>query len=377
MKKILLLGIILMAGLCCVRVYGQETKPQGYGSLSDYDFNEIDDIIDEYSSEFDFDEMVQSFFNGDINGSLELLGSSILNYLFGELSAQKKIIIKIIVIGVAAAVFTNIAGTLMSGGLSETGFYVTYIMLIGTLTAGYIMAATVVKNALNALITLMDAVTPVYVLSLGFASGGTSATGFYQIIVMVITIIENVLLKIIIPTIYIFMIIGLINNFTEGGIFTKALELMKTVIEWVLKALMSVVIGINIVQSLISPVMNSIRTTALGKAVSAIPGVGGVLTSVSGIILGSGTLIKNAIGMASMVAIVVVSFIPVIKTVIMSLSYKAAGAVLEPISDKRIINAVNGIYESIILLTKTLLYAVVFFLLTVAIICSSTNWNAG
>ena len=53
--------------------------------------------------------------------------------------------------------------------------------------------------------------------------------------------------------------------------------------------------------------------------------------------------------------------------------YKVTAAVTEPVSDKRISNAVNGIYESIVLLAKTLLYGVVFFLLTMAIVCYSTN----
>ena len=77
--------------------------------------------------------------------------------------------------------------------------------------------------------------------------------------------------------------------------------------------------------------------------------------------------------MASMIAVIVLCFIPVIKAVAMSIGYKFAGAMLEPVSDKRISNAVNGIYESIVLLAKTLLYGVVFFLLTMAIVCYSTN----
>ncbi len=61
---------------------------------------------------------------------------------------------------------------------------------------------------------------------------------------------------------------------------------------------------------------------------------------------------------------------------IISIGYKAAGAILEPVSDKRIVGAVNGLYESTVLLAKILLYAVVFFLLTLAIICNATNHNA-
>ena len=71
--------------------------------------------------------------------------------------------------------------------------------------------------------------------------------------------------------------------------------------------------------------------------------------------------------------IVVIVFVPVVKTTIISLCYKASGAVLEPISDKRVVNAINGVYESTVLLARVLLYAVAFFVLSIAIVCSSTN----
>ena len=50
-----------------------------------------------------------------------------------------------------------------------------------------------------------------------------------------------------------------------------------------------------------------IKTSTMGKAVGLIPGIGNALGSMSNVILGSGTLIKNSIGMAAMIAIIVVS----------------------------------------------------------------------
>ncbi len=72
------------------------------------------------------------------------------------------------------------------------------------------------------------------------------------------------------------MVTNLINNVTEGNLLTKVMELIKTAVEWILKALMSLVIGINIIQSMISPIVDTVKTSSFGKAASMIPGVGGV-----------------------------------------------------------------------------------------------------
>lgn len=352
-----------------------DTKEDTPGDLDYYNFSDIDDIVGQ-ESDFDFEKTVGKFMSGDVNGSLTELGHAITDVLVGELSAQKGVIFRIIIVGIIAALFTNIATAFLSNDISGTGFYITFIMLMCLLTAGYAVTAAMVSAALDRLLELMEAVVPVYVLSLGFASGTASASAFYQVITIVIVLIQHLLKGFILPLVYIYMVTNLINNVTEGNQLTKVMELIKTAVEWILKALMSLVIGINIIQSMISPIVDTVKTSSFGKAASMIPGVGGVLTSVSGILLGSGTLIKNAIGMASMVAIVAVCFTPVIKAVIISIGYKAAGAILEPVSDKRIVGAVNGLYESTVLLAKILLYAVVFFLLTLAIICNATNHNA-
>lgn len=376
MKKIIITIIICGAvGIIIfpVKSYGSDNGEYGPDSIDYYDFSQIDEVMKD--DKFDFSGVVRQFFSGDVDTSLTSIGQSILDALFSELSAQRELIIKVIIIGVIAALLTNIATAFLSGNISETGFYIAFMLLMGTLMAGYVITANLVMEAMDRLLEFMEAVVPVYTLSVGFSTGQASAAAFYEVISIVIVLIQKLLKDFILPMIYIYMIFNFINNIIEGNIFTRICELLKTVIEWMLKALLSCVIGINIIQSMINPVMDTIKTSALGKAASVIPGVGSVLTSVSGLVLSSGTLIKNSIGMASMVAVIVLCFVPVVKVVAISIGYKFAGAVLEPVSDKRIVNSINGIYESMVLLAKTLLYGVVFFLLTMAIICYSTNQN--
>lgn len=374
MKKIILVYVLIGLMFIPAVVYGgEEDDPT---DMSYYDYSEITQITQsEGLTELDFEELVSNFVQGDVNTALEKMGESILDTLFSELSAQKAVIVKILSIGMIAAIFSNIAGVFAAGNISETGFYITFTALMGVMVAGYHIAADMVYDALDKLIELMGAIVPVYVLSVGFASGQSSAAGFYQVVALIIIFVEKILQTVIIPLIYIYMITGLMNNIINGTYLTKACELIKSMVNWILKALLSVVVGMNVIQGLINPVVDSLKTSSFGKTVSLIPGIGRALSSMSGIILGSGTLIKNSIGMASMIAIIAVAFGPVIKAVIMSVAYKGAGALMEPVSDKRVVNSLSGIYESMEMLAKTLLYAVVFFLLSIAIVCGTTNQN--
>ncbi len=369
MKKILIF-IVLFIFMCPLTVLGEETDPS---SVDYYDYSGIDELTG--SESFNFEEVVNMFVNGESDKALESIGNGIVDVFFSELSSQKTVLIKILSIGVIAAVFSNLSTSFSNGNVADTGFYLTFTAILGMLVAGYALAASLVTKALEQLLELMEAIVPVYVLSLGFAAGQTTATGVYQIIVLVIVLIQKIILTVVIPMIYMYMIFGLLNNIVSGSFLTKACELIKSIVNWILKALLSVIIGLNVIQGLINPVVDKVKASALGKTAGMIPGIGNTLSSMSEIILGSGALIKNSIGMAAVVAIIIVSFAPVVKVTIMSIAYKAAGAVLEPISDKRVVNSVSGIYDSMALLGKTLLYGVVFFILTIAIVCSTTNHN--
>ena len=347
-----LLGVFLVLIFPSV-AYGKED----YSDISDYDFSDIQEILDEEEG-IDFEETVKQLMKGEGGTGI---GELIVNTAFYELQKEKDVIIKVLLIGLAAAMFSNISGAVLNGKISETGFYITYLSLVLALTAGYGVIASMVTKTMELLTELMGAIVPVYVVSIGFSTGSNSAEAFYRVIIIVITLIENVLIRVIIPMIYVYMIANIINNMADGKMFTKTCELIKTIVDWLLKGMLSFVIGINLIRSLINPIVDSIKMGTFGKVLS-------------GIVLASGTLIKNAIGIGGVIAIISICFVPVIKALIVSLGYKLAGAVLEPVSDKRVVNSVNSIYVSIVMLMKTLLYAIVFFLLTIAIICSSTNY---
>lgn len=372
MKKILVTAIVFLGIFSCMVSADENMGEPGY-----YDFSEIEEFLDENGSDFSFTETVKEFYDGNSDAGFMNIGNALISGITGEFVAQKSMLFKIIAIGIVAALMTNITSVFLTGEISETGFYVVFMLLLNSLLAGYVAFVVMINKAMSLLIDAVNVMVPVYVLSLGFASGASGATAFYGLISMVIAIIENLIKGFVIPLINIFLLVGFINNVSDGKFLSRTYELIKSLVQWMLKALLSVVIGMNVVRGMINPVVDGLKTTSFGKAVSMIPGIGTTLSSVSQIVLGSGVLIKNSIGMAAMAAIASVCFMPVVKAVTISVGYKLAGAVLEPVSDKRVVNVINCVYEALILLTKALLYSVVFFMLTIAMICNSTNGNQG
>ena len=104
-----------------------------------------------------------------------------------------------------------------------------------------------------------------------------------------------------------------------------------------------------------------------------IPGIGDAGSSVTDMVLGSAMLIKNGIGAAALVVLLLLCLIPLAKLGIMMAAYYLLAAVLQPISDERITGCLAGVGCGMKLLFQTICMVLVLFLLTVALTTATTG----
>ena len=88
-------------------------------------------------------------------------------------------------------------------------------------------------------------------------------------------------------------------------------------------------------------------------------------------------VIKNSVGAAAMLVLVVLTAIPLVKLYAMSFLYKLSAAVLEPVTDKRIAGSINGVFKGSVLAGKLMLTSLFLFFITIAMITASTSALAG
>ena len=109
------------------------------------------------------------------------------------------------------------------------------------------------------------------------------------------------------------------------------------------------------------------------KAVEAVPGIGSLFGGVTDVLLGTAVLIKNGIGMAGAVILILICSVPVIQMAAMTFLYKFAAAMVQPVSDKRITGCIRSVSEGYRLMLKVLYTTLILFLITIAVVAASTN----
>jgi stage III sporulation protein AE len=342
----------------------------------DIDYTEIQEVIDDVmdsKNEFDFNDYTQKLINGEEPFSISAIGKQITASVKGEIKANLSTFGSLITIALIAALFTNLSMAFKNNQVSETGYYITYLLLFGLLVSSFIMASKVAADTINSILDFMKALLPTYFMAVGFSSGATTSFVYYEAALTLITIVDFLIIKVVIPLIDFYLVIMLANNLSKEDTLSKLAELFSSAINWLLKSLMAVVVGFGAIQGLIVPVADQVKRSALLKASEAIPGIGDALGGVTETVLGAGVLLKNAIGVSGLVVIVVICAVPFLKLLVITIVYKAGSAVLQPISDKRFIECISASAKSASMLLQTVFVGAVLFLLSITIVAVTTG----
>lgn len=337
--------------------------------MENLELEEIQGILDDMLGEgsFSLAETMGRLMRGEEVLSRELVMEMLQGILFSGITRERSLFMQVLLLLIAAAVFTNVARVFDQGQIGEISFYVVYLLLFMLLVESFEQLSLQLMESLTTVNVFMKGLAPAYFVAVAASTGTTTAGMFYQIVMILSGLIQWVMLTFLLPATNLYVLLQLVNHLSREEVLSKMAELLRTVIEWALKTMLGIVVGMQVVQGLIAPVMDSLKRSAIGKTVSAIPGVGGAINAVTEIVLTSAVLVRNSLGVAFLIAFMIWSFAPMIKYALHTFLYRLLAALIQPVSDKRIIGCLSTIGDGCALLLRIFLTTQVLCMLTVII----------
>lgn len=339
--------------------------------------DEVQEVFEDIAQEegggtFSIRDYVSGIMSGEYEFSFSELGKSAVTQLGEQFDGQKQTLLRILALGILSGIFINFAGTIGDKDLSETGFYVTYLMLFVIMSAGFAEVSKIAIEAIEHLLTFMKVLIPSFSLTLCFGAGTGTSVAYYEAMLIAISFLEMSMLNIFIPGVQVYFMLNIINQLTDNR-FSKLTGLIKSFLRFGIKVLLGVLIGYQGIQGMLLPVMDKVKNNALLKTAKGIPGVGNSIGSVADTVLGSGMLIKSAVGCGGIICIIVLCFYPLLKIFVFQLMYRVGSALVQPVSDKRVAAALHTAAESSTFLLKFVFAGALMFLLSITIVVVSTN----
>lgn len=322
---------------------------------------------------FDGEEVFSCVMQGKLWDALKLLGNGITGAIQYQKEELQILFLTIIILGIAAALFSNFADLFKDHQVSDLAFYFVYLLLIAVLLKFFVEAAGTVQEILHGVTGFIRLYIPTYMIVVGSTSGLASASAYYHLLLVVVYFIEWGYLSVLLPLVYGYVLLTVINGIWMEEKLGLLLELIEKVIGGSIKVTLGIITGFSLLQAMISPVIDSLQSTALKKAMSAIPGIGGLTEGMFEMVVGSAVLVKNSIGIYITLVLIGLCGIPILKLTLLSCVVKLSAALIGIVSDKRMTGCANRVGDGHLMLLKIVFASVGMFVIQIAIITYTTG----
>ena len=322
---------------------------------------------------FSLSDMLDRIMKGDIIGALSDGLGSVISGMAAEVGSVRNVLLSLLMLGIISALLSHFTDVFENHQVADISFYLVYLLLIAVLFKCFWEVANTAEVAVDSIVTFIKVFIPTYFVAVGIAGNVLTAMTGYQLLLILIFIVEQVLVTIVMPLIYAYVMLSVINGIWVEERLGTLLEFMNKCIALILKSAVGVISGISLFQSLITPVIDSVKSGTVKKAVSMVPGIGNLADGMTEIMIGSAVLIKNSIGVVFLILLLVICVVPMIKIFLIAGCLKISAALMGIVSDKRIVGCTNKVGEGSFLLMRTTGTAMILFVILIAIAAYTTN----
>ena len=359
----------------CKPVYAVNIEADAADAWEKYGMGEVAEGLDHLIPDYDLDmwEIWGKILQGKITEAAMLLWEGIKGKLLSELAGMKNIFASILILGIISALFANFSDVFQNHQIADISFYFLYLLLMSVLMKAFLAAADIAGQTVENIVLFIKMFIPTYFMAVGAATGATTGAVYYQFTLVLAYGVEKIIFSLLIPLIYSYVLLALLNGIWAEERLALLLDFLKKGIGAGLKVAMGAITSLSLFQSMIAPVLDSLKVSAVKKAVGAIPGIGNLAEGVTEMVIGSAVLIKNSIGVLMLLLLLAICLIPLAKLFLIACMMKGSAALVGIVSDKRITGCTDRVGDGSLLLFKAAFTAVALFMITIAVVAYTTG----
>ena len=218
--------------------------------VSDMSFEQVQALMDEMLEEdsFSIGTALKNMINGETVFSKEAVQQFLRSLFFDRLEKERANFFRILLLVLAAAVFSNFAEVFENSQIGEVSFYMVYLLLFTILMNSYQQLGVSLGKQLEWMTQFMKGLAPAYFVAVSAASGAVTASVFYQGVLLLVWLVEWLLLTLILPGANLYVLLCMVNHLSKEDMLSKMAELLETMISWSLKTMLGAVLGLQAVR---------------------------------------------------------------------------------------------------------------------------------
>ena len=302
-----------------------------------------------------------------------LLWKYIAQILSGIIDGWKSLFVSILVLFILAALVGNLMSAFGNESTAKATRTFFIICQLAVLLYAFREVLGIVEYAIARMIEFLKLMLPAYMICIAAAGSGLTALIFYKLLLGFLCLIEGIVAASLTPVVESYVILGVVESIWGEERFKGLMELIKKIVQWVLKTMVVLLSGSSILQIIITPVIDKANNTVIQKTASAIPGIGDIVESVSSVTFASAIAVKNSLGVLILVLLLLLIVAPVLKTFMILITIKISAALGGICGEKQMTKCVEYISGAGFMLLRILITVTTLFFITIAAVTNATS----
>lgn len=336
--------------------------------------DEVNRQISDYAPPLRLDDFVAFFRTRNLSYSFTRLGQGLISYLFHEVLANSRLLGRLVVLAVLAALLQNLQGAFERESVGKLAYLVVYLVLVVLALGGFGVAVTAARDVIGDLTTFMWALMPVLIALLAGTGAVTLAGLFHPAMILTINLVGLGVREIVFPLLFFAAVIEIVGSLSDSFKISNLSGFLRQVALTVLGGMFSLFLGVTVIQGAAGAVADGITLrTAKFMAASFVPVIGKMFGDAAELVIGSSLALKSAVGLLGATAILVIAAFPLLKVAAVIIAYRLAAVIVQPVGAGRIVDCLNGIANALNLVFLAVATAALMFFVGTTMIVLAGN----
>ncbi len=383
LKKILLISIalILLFPTAAAATAEEETSLDTAGLAEEMDMDEftaqldkLDELLADEGSDLSLGQLFREMISGEREFSLSDIWSTLGDMAFADLKESGSLLGQLILLCLMAVLLTMLKNNFAGGEIAQISRWVVYLLLIGIAIAAFIPSMNKAAETVRLIRDFIYVLLPLLIPLLASIGGLTTVSLINPALLFAISVLMSLMANLIFPLITFSAILRLCGGLTPRLSLGKMAALFKDIALGVMGIVSTVFIAFLGFTGMSTASWDGLAVKAIKSASGAfIPIVGRSLADAFDSVLGTALILKNILGVVGAIAILFICALPAIQILLQALVFRIAGALIQPLGEEKLADAVTGLGNSMIMLFAALAVSGLFAYFALALVVGLGN----
>ncbi|MDF2607745.1 MAG: spoIIIAE [Bacillales bacterium] len=297
-----------------------------------------------------------------------------IKYISHEIVLNFRLLGMLILLSILSTFLQTLQNSFEKTTVTKVANFIVFVVLVIIALNSFDIAMKLTLDAVETMIHFVTAMLPIFIALIA-ATGGIISASFFHPLILFIMNTSGILIKtIILPLLFVSTLLSLVSLLSENYKVTNLAALLRNTSIALLGAFLTVFLAVVSVQGSATAISDGIAVrTAKFVTGNFIPVIGRVFTEAAETVAGATMILKNTVGIAGVIVMLIIVIFPALKILAIALTYKIAAAILQPIGAGQITNCIDIIGKSILYLFASLGIVSIMFFLTITVMIAASN----